>query len=103
MLNPSTERKKHLVTFLGVAIVFALVVLVDNSGKVDNYIRTIMLQTCFTVIVVTSLNLTLGLLGQLALGHAGFMAIGAYTSALVTKAMAAGAVRPLGGHPCAAP
>ncbi len=89
MLNPSKERVKHLVTFLGVAVVFALLVLVDNSGKVDSYIRTIMLQTCFTIIVVTSLNLTLGLLGQLALGHAGFMAIGAYTSALVTKALAA--------------
>lgn len=92
MLNPSKERIKHLVTFLGVAAVFALLVLVDRSGAVDSYIRTIMLQTCFTVIVVTSLNLTMGLLGQLALGHAGFMAIGAYTSALVTKAMA-GAIK----------
>ena len=87
MLNPSKERVKHLVTFLGVAAVFGLIVLLDHSSLVDSYIRTIMLQTCFTIIVVTSLNLTLGLLGQLALGHAGFMAIGAYTSALVTKAL----------------
>ena len=89
MLNPSKERIKHLVTFLGVAVVFMLLVLVNNLPGMDNYIRTILLQTCFTVIVVASLNLTLGLLGQLALGHAGFMAIGAYTSALVTKAMTA--------------
>ena len=87
MLNPSLERKKHLVTLMGVALVFVILVLLDHSGMVNTYIRTILLQTCFTIIVVTSLNLTLGFLGQLALGHAGFMAIGAYTSALVTKAM----------------
>ncbi len=87
MLNPSLEHKKHLVTLLGVGLAFAALVLLDHSGIVDTYIRTILLQACFTIIVVTSLNLTLGLLGQLALGHAGFMAIGAYTSALVTKAM----------------
>ena len=99
MLNPSKERVKHLVTFLGVAAVFGLIVLLDHSSLVDSYIRTIMLQVCFTIIVVTSLNLTLGLLGQLALGHAGFMAIGAYTSALVTKALgnaiAAGQMAPM--------
>jgi len=99
MLNPSKERVKHLVTFLGLAAVFGVLVLLDHSAIVDSYIRTIMLQVCFTIIVVTSLNLTLGFLGQLALGHAGFMAIGAYTSALVTKALgnaiAAGQMAPL--------
>ncbi len=38
--------------------------------------------------MTTSLNVTTGLLGQLALGHAGFMAIGAYTSAIFTKSVA---------------
>lgn len=88
MTNPSRERIKHLVSLAGVAALFGLMVALDQAGRINTYIRSILLQGCFTVIVVTSLNLTLGLLGQLALGHAGFMAIGAYTSALVTKALA---------------
>ena len=87
MLNPSKERKKHLVTLVGLIVLFLGLVALDHTSVVDSYIRTILFQACFTIIVVTSLNLTLGFLGQLALGHAGFMAIGAYTSALVTKAM----------------
>jgi branched-chain amino acid transport system permease protein len=87
MLIPSKERKKHLVTLLGIGVLFLGLMALDHTSLVNSYIRTILLQTCFTIIVVTSLNLTLGFLGQLALGHAGFMAIGAYTSALVTKAM----------------
>ncbi len=39
-------------------------------------------QCCYFIILVTSLNMVLGFLGQLSLGHCGFMAIGAYTAAL---------------------
>jgi len=38
----------------------------------------------FNIILAVSLNLTAGFLGQLPLGHAGFMAVGAYTAALFT-------------------
>ena len=37
------------------------------------------------IILSVSLNLVTGFLGQLTLGHAGFMAVGAYTSAIFTK------------------
>ncbi len=40
----------------------------------------------YTYIVVLSLNLLVGLSGQLSLGHAGFFAVGAYGSALLTNA-----------------
>ena len=40
---------------------------------------------CINVVLSASLNLTTGFLGQIALGHAGFMSIGAYTSAIITK------------------
>ncbi|MFB0919372.1 MAG: branched-chain amino acid ABC transporter permease, partial [Oscillospiraceae bacterium] len=36
-------------------------------------------QCCYLIILAASLNLVLGFLGQLSLGHCGFMAIGAYT------------------------
>jgi branched-chain amino acid transport system permease protein len=43
-------------------------------------------QCCYLIILAASLNLVLGYLGQLSLGHCGFMAIGAYTAALMSLA-----------------
>ena len=43
-------------------------------------------QCCYLIILAASLNLVLGFLGQLSLGHCGFMAIGAYTAALLNLA-----------------
>lgn len=43
-------------------------------------------QCCYLIILAASLNLVLGFLGQLSLGHCGFMAIGAYTAALISLA-----------------
>ncbi len=43
-------------------------------------------QCCYLIILAASLNLTLGFLGQLSLGHCGFMAIGAYAAALISLA-----------------
>ncbi len=43
-------------------------------------------QCCYLIILAASLNLTLGFLGQLSLGHCGFMAVGAYAAALISLA-----------------
>ncbi len=43
-------------------------------------------QCCYLIILAASLNMTLGFLGQLSLGHCGFMAIGAYAAALISLA-----------------
>ena len=43
-------------------------------------------QCCYLILLAASLNLVLGFLGQLSLGHCGFMAIGAYTAALISLA-----------------
>ncbi len=43
-------------------------------------------QCCYLMILSASLNLVLGFLGQLSLGHCGFMAVGAYTAALLSLA-----------------
>ncbi len=43
-------------------------------------------QCCYLIVLASSLNLVLGFMGQLSLGHCGFMAIGAYTAALLSLA-----------------
>ena len=87
MIKKGERSKKLLVSLVGVCVLMLAVLAADSMGLMDNYIRGIFIQCCFAIIMVTSLNLVMGYLGQIALGHAGFMAVGAYTSALVTKAI----------------
>ena len=44
-----------------------------------------LISVLIAIIMTVSLNLTTGLLGQLCLGHAGFMSVGAYTAGIITK------------------
>ena len=51
----------------------------------DSALRQLLLLTCANVVVALSLNVINGLAGQFSMGHAGFLALGAYTAALVTS------------------
>jgi len=53
----------------------------------NRYQAQMLIPIGFNIILAVSLNLTAGFLGQLPLGHAGFMAVGAYTAALFTIAL----------------
>lgn len=59
--------------------------LLIKAGIIGPFIRGILNVACINIVAAVSLNLVTGLLGQLVLGHAGFMLVGAYTAALITK------------------
>lgn len=67
---------------LGIA--YGAVLALISVGVINNYLFATMMTICINIILATSLNLVVGFTGQLALGHAGFMAIGAYTCAIIT-------------------
>jgi branched-chain amino acid transport system permease protein len=48
------------------------------------YIQTLIVYSCINIILAVSLNLVNGFTGQFSIGHAGFMAVGAYLSAFLT-------------------
>ncbi|HIS78658.1 MAG TPA: branched-chain amino acid ABC transporter permease [Candidatus Caccousia stercoris] len=54
------------------------------NGTINRYSSGIMTTMFINIILTVSLNLVSGFLGQLVLGHAGFMRVGAYTAALFT-------------------
>lgn len=74
-----------LLTVLGIVGVYFIISFLTKEGIINRYYSGILLSTCINIILVVSLNVTTGFLGQLTLGHAGFMAVGAYTSAYLTK------------------
>lgn len=70
--------------------IFLLVALATSFGisqradQIDDYVLDILLNIGINIILAVSLNLVNGHTGQFSLGHAGFMAVGAYTAASVT-------------------
>ena len=69
-----------------VAVWFVLNSLIQ-SGFITNYWSGILITVGINIILATSLNVATGYLGQLPLGHAGFMAVGAYAGGIFMKAM----------------
>ena len=58
-----------------------------NGGGVSGYITKVLMVVGINIILAVSLNVATGYLGQLPLGHAGFMAVGAYTGGIFLKAV----------------
>lgn len=80
-------RRKALsygVNALAAAVIYLLFLTALNQGWINNYYRGILVLIGINAIMAVSLNLATGLLGELCLGHAGFMAVGAYTAAIYT-------------------
>ena len=77
-----------LLNLIAVVAIYFTFTLLINSGALNRYYRNILFTICINIIMAVSLNLTTGMLGELALGHAGFMAVGAFASAVITKSWA---------------
>nr|WP_072537279.1 branched-chain amino acid ABC transporter permease [Anaerococcus mediterraneensis] len=79
------RRKTYIVTTVLVLLLYILCQGLISAGLIDRYWQNILTLICINMIMATSLNLTVGVLGQINLGHAGFMAVGAYSAALFLK------------------
>ena len=64
----------------GIVIVFFLVFqILSATGHLSSSFKGQLIPICAYVIMALSLNLVVGFSGELSLGHAGFMSIGAFT------------------------
>lgn len=67
-----------------ILISYIAVTLLLNSGLLNRQYTSLLVPIAINVMLAVSLNLVTGFLGELSLGHAGFMSIGAYTGALIS-------------------
>lgn len=81
-----TFRSK-MITIGLVIIAYVIVQILIATGNISNLMKGLLVPLCIYAILAVSLNLTVGILGELSLGHAGFMCIGAFTSAFFSKCM----------------
>jgi branched-chain amino acid transport system permease protein len=87
-MAPQSSSPRYLkliapLLLLGLLVVFVLAV--NAAG--DPYLERVVLLLGINIILVLSLNLSNGFTGVFSLGHVGFMAIGAYTSSILTLAL----------------
>ena len=84
-LNKTT--KSNLITYGMVLAAYLIVQGMIAGNLLSNLMQGLLVPLCVYIILALSLNLTVGILGELSLGHAGFMCIGAFTSAFFSKVM----------------
>lgn len=82
----SKTTKSNLITYGMVLAAYLIVQGMIAGDLLSNLMQGLLVPLCVYVIMALSLNLTVGILGELSLGHAGFMCVGAFTSAAFTKA-----------------
>ncbi|MGP1588909.1 MAG: branched-chain amino acid ABC transporter permease [Oribacterium sp.] len=69
------------ITFLMIVLVYLIVEAFLQSGNMSSLMRGLLVPLCIYSIMAVSLNLVVGVSGELSLGHAGFMCVGAFASA----------------------
>jgi branched-chain amino acid transport system permease protein len=78
-----TWWKRHQVAIILVAIL-PLTIILPQVGIINPYINLVLKYIGINIILTVSLNLVNGYMGEFSVGHAGFMAIGAYVASLLT-------------------
>ena len=85
-MTSKTQTKKKYIS-LGVILAVAVLMLVFNEmGMISRHLQSMLVPICINIILAVSLNITVGFLGELTLGHAGFMSVGAYAGCLFSIA-----------------
>ena len=79
--------KIDFATYFGVILVFVVTLLLQNSGMLNRKAMGLLVPICCYMSMAVSLNLTVGILGELSLGHAGFMSVGAFSGIIAAQSL----------------
>ena len=97
MKRLSKTARSNAVTYGIVVVFFAVMQILSGAGILSNSLTGQLIPICVYICMAVSLNLTVGILGELSLGHAGFMSVGAFSGIIVAmslqSAVASGPVR----------
>ncbi len=73
-----------LTTFAMVIGLFVILQILLLTGSVSSLVKGQLVPICAYIVMAVSLNLTVGILGELSLGHAGFMSVGAFSGVVMS-------------------
>lgn len=81
------KRKRLIYNLITFGLVIAAYLILQNmidAKAISRSLKGLLVPICAWIVMAVSLNLVIGFSGELSLGHAGFMSIGAYTGAIVS-------------------
>ncbi|MGI6094105.1 MAG: branched-chain amino acid ABC transporter permease [Lachnospiraceae bacterium] len=77
----------NMITYGIVIVAYLVMQALIMTGNLSSLLEGLLVPLCVYVILAVSLNLTVGILGELSLGHAGFMCVGAFVGAFFSRCM----------------
>ena len=83
----SKSSVNGFINYAIVIIAFVVMQVLIGRDAVSNTIQSMLVPVCCYVVMAVSLNLTVGILGELSLGHAGFMSLGAFSGIIASTAL----------------
>ena len=88
MKKKSGTFLNNAITYGMVIVAFVAVMILQKAGVLSRTMTGLLIPICAYIVMALSLNLTVGISGELSLGHAGFMSVGAFTGAVVSACLA---------------
>ena len=85
LCNKTTRT--NLITYLTVIVAFAVMQILSSLGLLGSAIKGYLVPCCAYIVLAVSLNLLVGVCGELSLGHAGFMGIGAFSGIVIATVL----------------
>lgn len=82
-LISNKDSRTNLLTYAVVVVAFVVMQMLGSAGKLSSAVTGYLIPVCCYIVLAVSLNLLVGVCGELSLGHAGFMGIGAFTGIVV--------------------
>lgn len=83
----SKESKSGFINYGIIAVFFVVFQILLSAGKVSNNLKGQLIPVCAYIVMALALNLVVGISGELSLGHAGFMSVGAFSGVVVATAL----------------
>ena len=77
------DTRTNLLTYLLVVAAFIVMQLMNSAGMLGSSMKGLLVPICVYISLAVSLNLLVGVCGELSLGHAGFMGIGAFSGIVI--------------------
>jgi len=85
--NVSKASLNGFINYGIVIVAYVIIQLLISRGALSNSLQSLLVPACCYMIMAVSLNLTVGILGELSLGHAGFMSLGAFSGIITSIAL----------------
>lgn len=79
------KTKDNLITYGIVVVAYAVLQILAVTGNLSSHMKGLLVPMTYYAVIAVALNLCVGILGELSIGHCGFMCIGAFTSAFFSK------------------